>query len=230
MGEQPDPDTQGDERAAQLQPLEAVVGSPICDLAILLDVRGMGAERARQHRRVAHEHRRGDDGSIEPLVCVERDRVCTLDTTEERPKLVGEHDRAAVGGVDVEPCAHALGDVCERVERVDRPRPGRARRAHDRRGRDAGREIGGDESLEVVHSHREALVDRNLANGRLAEPEHVRGPIDREVRLLRGVDRELSATDPRRAGVPVGAVARELQRREVRERAARNEVAAGARR
>ena len=54
-----------------------------------------------------------------------------------------------------------------------------------------------DQALQVVRAHGEPLIDRDLADGGLTEPEHVRSAIDREVGLRRRVEREGGATsDP----------------------------------
>ena len=81
------------------------------------------------------------------------------------------------------------------LDRVDRRGAGRAGRRDDRGGSDAGCEVGGEQPLEIVHPHREPLVDCDLADGGLAEPEDVGGAIDREVRLLGRVDREWRPAD-----------------------------------
>ena len=61
---------------------------------------------------------------VQPLVRIERDRVGSLDAGEERAQVVGEHRRASVGGVDVQPDA-LVADRRRRSRRGRRPRRSR---------------------------------------------------------------------------------------------------------
>ena len=57
-------------------------------------------------------------------------------------------------------------------------------------GHDPRSEICLDQALQVVRAHREPLIDRDLADRGLAEPEHIGSAIDREVGLGRRIERE----------------------------------------
>ena len=195
---------------------------------VLGDVARLGAERPAEERPVANEHKGAHRWCVQPLVRIEGDRVRPLDAAQKRRQLVRDGGGAAVAGIDVQPGSDACRDVGDRVDRVDRACAGGARRRHDRHRTVARREIGVDQTLEFVGAHREPVVDRHLADGRLSEPEHVGGASDGEVRLRGDVHpqgRSPSGTVLANRGI--GAVAGELEGGEVGERAATDERSAG---
>ena len=98
-----------------------------------------------------------------------------LDPVETPAKLRAHGSRARVGGVDVEPDTRLTAARAELAHRID----GGGRGAADRRddcGRVVEREVG---------DHPELGVDRD---GPVFEPEDPRRLLDREVRVLGGVD------------------------------------------
>ena len=90
----------------------------------------------------------------------------------------------------MEPHTDPRRDVGEPFDRVDRSCPCRPGGRDDRRRYDPRSEICLDQALQVVRAHREPLIDRDLADRGLAEPEHIGSAIDREVGLRRRIERE----------------------------------------
>ena len=71
------------------------------------------------------------------------------------------------------------------IDRSGSRRPGGG---DDRRRDDAGSEIRLDQALEVIGPHCQPVVDPDLADGGLTEPEHVRSAVDREMGLRRTIE------------------------------------------
>ena len=98
---------------ARPRELHAEVGE--VDLALVGDgveqVVGRDLEGAPQQRAVAHEEAAALVRLVEPLVRIERDRVCELDPGERLAAALGQRREAAVGGVDVQPRAALAADL-----------------------------------------------------------------------------------------------------------------------
>ena len=187
-------------------------------------------EGAAEVAEVAQEHAARRLRRVHPLVRVDGDRVGVLRAGEQRAQRVGEHDRAAVRGVDVEPRAVLARERRELRERVDRARRRRARRGRDGEREHAGGDVARERLRERVGAHPLLAVDRDRPDGVGAEAEHVRRPADDDVGLLGGVDGDRAGgRDAAIADLDAEPlVARALQPDEVRHRAAGHDHPAGA--
>src|SRR6185295_18542051 len=130
----------------------------------------------------------GSPGQEQALVRIEDDRVGALDPGKDAPPMLGQEEETAVGRVDVEPAARARGDRRQGVERIDRPRVRGARRRQDQPGPQALPAIGGDRFFQGLGAHPEALVDRDRADPRLAEPRDAEGLLEAVVGLVGQID------------------------------------------
>jgi hypothetical protein len=198
----------------------------------LAQVAGVGSKAAPERPAIAHEQAAQAERLEQPLVRVDGHGVGALDAAQQAAVAPGEQQRAAVGGVDVVVGARAAREAPERSQRIDHAGVGRAGgRDHRHRPQPAsaaGLERGG----ERVRRELVARVGRNAHQRALAESQHVQRPLDREVRLLRGVDAQEPRGGPQPArprAVPQRAVARHLHGDQVGDAAAAGQHAEGVR-
>ena len=128
------------ERARAAGELRAALAELDDAAAGVAQVGAVERERVLEQAGLADEHGADLVGLEEPLVRVEHERVGALDAGEE--VRLREAGGRAVGAVDVEPQALAVGEVGEVVERVDGAGARRAGGADDARtgsGRPRGR-------------------------------------------------------------------------------------------
>jgi hypothetical protein len=119
-----------------------------------------------------------------------------------------------------------LGDVGDRIERIDRAGPDRSRRAGDAERLVPGAAVLLDHRLERIDAHAKRPVDRHLAHVVAPDAEDRRGLCDRMMRLGRDVEshraRQRVRTLPGHVDRGLDAAGRR-ERREVRHRAAAHE-------
>jgi len=100
----------------------------------------------------------GSDRDEKPLVGIDGDGVCQLDTCKGSLQLVDEHRGAAVTRIDMEPEVVTPTDLDDLLQRVDGTGAGRAdRRGHGERDR-AAQPIPFDAALEGSSIHGAAPV------------------------------------------------------------------------
>ena len=124
----------------------------------------------------------------EPLVGVEADGVCQLDSRELAPPLLRHRREAAVGGVHVEPDAFpraVAGDVRERVHRAGARGPGAGAHRNRRQSRGA---VGGDAAREDLHVETVSAVARQRAHVLRLHAHDGRRARDARMHLIAHVD------------------------------------------
>ncbi len=123
----------------------------------------------------------------EPLVGVDRDRIGALQVRHPGRVAGRQADRAAVGGVDVEPQAVVLGKVGQVCCPVHRPGVRRAGHGADRERPQATGPIRLDRRGDRRAAQAERIVGGHDLQGVDRESELIEGPADREVGLIGGV-------------------------------------------
>jgi hypothetical protein len=130
-------------------------------------------------------------------VSVEYDRIGALDPGDEVPVGRSKCSHGAVGPVDVEPQTMLGRVVCERLERIERPRRGRARASHDGENPPT-RVLGAAVRLAKAGGiEAEPVIDGDGYDAASAESQDPRGTVVRVMRLFGREDRErLVAGEP----------------------------------
>ena len=147
---------------------------------------------------VPHERGADPDGGRQPLVGVDDGRVGpgqrrrTAGPARAGRRRAGRRPRRRGATRPV-----AVGEVGQLVEGIDGAGVGRARRAHDGHGHEAGLLVGGDGPGDGVDVDPLVVIDRDGVDAVAAEAEHGRRAGDGVVGLDRGVD-------PARPVDPVG--------------------------
>ncbi len=158
---------------------------------------------------VPHERGADPDGGRQPFVGVDDGRVGPSQSGEPRGQFGQAGGEQAVGPVDVEPHVGLSGKVGQRVEGIDRPRVGRARRTHDGHGHEAGLPVSGDGPGDGVDVHPLAVIDRDGVDTVPAQTEDGGRPGNGVVGFHRGVDPTRSV-DPVGRGVDAPGLVRGL--------------------
>jgi hypothetical protein len=112
---------------------------------------------------LAHQQAPGAVGEEHPLVRIEGERVGPLDAVQARLPFLAQHERAPVGGVDVQPQLARGAQIGERPQRIDGAGVGGAGRGDHQERRLAARPILVDGGGERLGPQPEALVDLDEA-------------------------------------------------------------------
>src|SRR5208283_568742 len=221
------PNFQAAKTAGLLESVYVVLITLVVLVELIGEIRRLHAEGCGEPALILDQHCAGIQRSIEPLVGIDGDGVCEFEAAVAHGPFVGQQHASAIGGIDVQPHAFAIGDVAEFGDVIDCAGIRGSEDAYNAHGADAIFLVLGNRGLESIEPNLKVRVGREGAQRIAAETDAIDSFIDRDVALLGCVHGPTIVDSVVLAVVAGDGVAPEFECDEVRHHAAAGEIAAG---